>query len=247
MRNSDCRRRCDIAQRTAAVLAAVLAISVTFTAAAERDPHRPTCTTRRCLQIKSYLKAHYCGELPYGNGPDDGCQIVDPRGEQPNVQAIAKWSCDFDTKTNEQVCRQQGQVSASIRRIVERQMEPLGLAPAHNSGLGFTVLKSTSAGWSVVEGNYYRLEGENATFCQVVLTVSDGGYVQVLRKHRCRKSNADVGEGTSWSALGIDDVDGDGAPDIVLEGDEYENHWLEVVSLRGGSAQTIFSGLGYYL
>ena len=27
--------------------------------------------TTQCTQIKSYLKAHYCGESPYGNGPDD--------------------------------------------------------------------------------------------------------------------------------------------------------------------------------
>jgi hypothetical protein len=42
-------------------------------------------------------------------------------------------------------------------------------------------------------------------------------------------------------------VDGDGREEIVLAGDEYENHWLEVVSVRDGSCKTIFSGLGYYL
>jgi hypothetical protein len=34
---------------------------------------------------------------------------------------------------------------------------------------------------------------------------------------------------------------------LFLEGDAYENHWLEVVRLRDGTAKTIFSGLGYYL
>lgn len=57
----------------------------------------------------------------------------------------------------------------------------------------------------------------------------------------------DVPDGTSWSALGIADVDGDGDSDVILKGDAYEDHWLEVVSLRGGSVRTIFSGLGYYL
>ena len=41
--------------------------------------------------------------------------------------------------------------------------------------------------------------------------------------------------GTSWWPPGIADVDGDGKPNIVLEGDEDENHWLEVVSVGGRS------------
>ena len=34
---------------------------------------------------------------------------------------------------------------------------------------------------------------------------------------------------------------------VVEAGDEYEDHWLEVVSVQDRKAQTIFSGLGYYL
>ena len=34
---------------------------------------------------------------------------------------------------------------------------------------------------------------------------------------------------------------------ILLKGDEYEDHWLEVIRVHGGHAETIFSGLGYYL
>jgi hypothetical protein len=125
-------------------------------------------------------------------------------------------------------------------------MRQLGLQTAQNAQINFTVLKSTSAGWSVAEGTYYRLQGENATFCQVVVTVDASSRVNVLRQHRCHEENADVSEGTTWSLLGIADVDGDGQPDIISEGDEYENHWLEVVSLRSASVRTIFSGLGYY-
>jgi len=43
------------------------------------------------------------------------------------------------------------------------------------------------------------------------------------------------------------DVDGDGRPELVLEGDAYEDHWLEVVRIEDGSVKTIFSGLGYSL
>ncbi len=36
-------------------------------------------------------------------------------------------------------------------------------------------------------------------------------------------------------------------PELVLEGDAYEDHWLEVVRIGDGSVKTIFSGLGYSL
>jgi hypothetical protein len=81
----------------------------------------------------------------------------------------------------------------------------------------------------------------------VVVIVDADLQVNVLRRQRCHEENADVSEGTSWWPLGIADVDRDGNADVILEGDEYENHWLEVVSVRGASARTIFSGLGYYL
>jgi len=42
-------------------------------------------------------------------------------------------------------------------------------------------------------------------------------------------------------------VDGDGHMELILEGDAYEDHWFEVVSVKDGSFKTIFSGLGYYL
>jgi hypothetical protein len=46
----------------------------------------------------------------------------------------------------------------------------------------------------------------------------------------------------------VRDVNGDGTPDIVLEGDAYEDHWLEVISIsKNFTVRTIFSGLGYYL
>jgi hypothetical protein len=32
-----------------------------------------------------------------------------------------------------------------------------------------------------------------------------------------------------------------------LEGDAYEDHWLEVDKMQGGTFRKVFSGLGYYL
>jgi hypothetical protein len=56
-----------------------------------------------------------------------------------------------------------------------------------------------------------------------------------------------VPEVTQWSPVDVADVEGNGIEDVILEGDAYENHWLEVVTVHDGNVQTIYSGLGYYL
>src|SRR5207247_11118126 len=128
------------------------------------------------------------------------------------------------------------------RTLMASKMHRLGLPTATDAEI--KSLQATSAGWSVAAGTYHRLHGETATSCEVVVIVHADLRVHVLRQQPCHEENADVSEGMSWRPLGIADVDGDGNPDIVLEGDEYENHWLEVVSVRGRSVRTIFSGLG---
>lgn len=62
-----------------------------------------------------------------------------------------------------------------------------------------------------------------------------------------QKTDADVPQVTTWFPVDIADVDGDGQAEIVLEGDAYEDHWLEVFDIQDDSFKTIFSGLGYYL
>jgi hypothetical protein len=39
----------------------------------EKDPHRPACTSAPCKKIESFLRAHFCGASPAGNGPENGC------------------------------------------------------------------------------------------------------------------------------------------------------------------------------
>src|SRR6476646_11287179 len=100
----------------------VLIICAQLPIGAERDPHRPPCETTRCRQIKSFLKAHYCGESAFGNGPEDGCEIRVPSIVPAGMQVVAQLKCDWDDKKNEQVCQQRGQVPAALRTIVAQEM-----------------------------------------------------------------------------------------------------------------------------
>ena len=67
------------------------------------------------------------------------------------------------------------------------------------------------------------------------------------RKLPFQKTDVERPAVTQWSPIDLADVDGDGQVDVVLRGDAYEDHWLEVVSVGQGSSRTVFSGLGYYL
>jgi hypothetical protein len=57
----------------------------------------------------------------------------------------------------------------------------------------------------------------------------------------------DVPAMTQWSPIDLADVDRDGRTDAILQGDLYEDHWLEAVSVGQRFPRTLFSGLGYYL
>ena len=94
---------------------------------------------------------------------------------------------------------------------------------------------------------YSRLLGTDLELCQVIVVIDRTSQVLVLRQLPFQQTDADVPTVTQWFPLDLADVEGNGQIDVILEGDAYENHWLEVVSVRDGAAETIFSGLGYYL
>jgi hypothetical protein len=213
----------------------------------EKDPHRPACKNAHCRKIKSFVKAHYCGASPFANGPDDGCEIKAPQKPQADVEVIAAYKCEWNKSKQAPQCEQQGQPSAVVRGILIRELQRLGL-PANEKGQTFiTVWKSTLSGWSLAEADYSRSVGPDIELCQVIVIIDQSLHVIVLRKVPFQKTDADVPRVTQWSPIDIAHVEGDGREDIVLEGDAYENHWFEVVSVYDGSAQTVFSGLGFYL
>jgi hypothetical protein len=213
----------------------------------DKDPHRPTCTSTRCRKIESFLKRHYCGESPFGNGPDDGCEIKTIRKPQNGVDVILDYSCEWSEKKQAAECQQSGQVPSAVRVLLLGQLHRLGL-PANASGQTyFTLWKSAHSGWSIAVAYYSRTVGSDVELCEVVAIVDQSPRLIVLRKLPFEKTDADVPDVTQWAPLDIADVEGDGREEVILEGDAYENHWLQVVSIRDGAAQTIFSGLGYYL
>ena len=193
--------------------------------------------------MKSFVKNHYCGD-PVGNGPDDSCEIRQPK-KRLNVEVTA----DFDCKWVDGVrnCKQQRQPSSELRDLLVGELRRLGLPAGAKGQTYFTVWQPIGLDWSLVEAYYDHIAGSNVTLCQVIAIVGQNSHVSVLRKVPFQKTDADKNTVTTWSPLDLADVNADGQIEVMLEGDAYEDHWVEVVGTKDGSFKTIFSGLGYYL
>lgn len=213
----------------------------------EKDPHRPPCTSDQCRKIKSFLKSHYCGESPFGNGPDDGCDTRLPKKLSAGIKATADFDCKWDESSGTAKCQQHGEPSPEVRSILLREMRQIGLPQQAEAELHFVIWEPSSDGWSLAAAYYEHVSGSDLTLCQAITVIDQNGRVQVLRKVPFQRTDADVPEVTRWSPIDMADVDGDGRMEVILEGDAYENHWYEVLGMRDGSFKMIFSGRGYYL
>ena len=230
-----------------AAIVAMLAISSYSVGPSEKDPHRPQCLTERCRKIESFLKAHYCGESPFANGPDDSCDIRDIKGPQRGVKVVADYSCKWSDKHEVVQCEQQKQPSSQLRDALVRDLHRIGLRPKAAGETYFRIFKSSDSGWSVADASYSRLVDSEAELCGVIALVDRGLHTTVLRKVPFQKTDTDKPTVTQWSLIDLADMEGTGDQEILLKGDEYENHWLEVIDVHDGTVKTIFSGLGYYL
>ncbi|HXR32367.1 MAG TPA: hypothetical protein VN830_01570 [Verrucomicrobiae bacterium] len=128
-----------------------------------------------------------------------------------------------------------------------RELRRLGLPGGAKGTTYFTVWDSVPAQWSIVEAFYRHEVGSDIELCQVIMIVDQGSKLLVLRKSPFTKTDIDKPDVTSWSPLDLADVEGDGNVDVILSGDAYEDHWIEVIRIKDGLAKTVFSGLGYYL
>jgi hypothetical protein len=224
-----------------------LVAGVQLKAAAESDPHRPACVDAKCRKIMSFLKAHYCGESPYGVGPEGGCQIKSPKGPRPGVDVVADFGCEWSDAKRAIECKERGELSSSVRSLLINELRRLGL-PAKVSGQTyFRIWKSTTSSWSLAAAYYSRTAGSDLELCQVIVIIDQSSHVLVLRKLPFQKTDIDKPAVTQWSPTDLADVDGDGRADVILQGDAYEDHWLEVISVGHEPPRTVFSGLGYYL
>lgn len=237
---------------TFALVASALMLSASRTRASnqlENDPNRPSCTTAHCKAIESFVKSHYCGHSPAGNGPDNGCELLPPKKQPSGVEVIARFHCTFDESTDRDHCVQSGQPSAAVRNILMEQLRKAGLPENARGQIGVTVWKYRSKGWIVADAYYSSLVGLKVSLCQVIVHIDQDSHVVVLRKcpFTVKDADADTPDITNWGLVDVADVDGSGQPAIVLEGDAYEDHWFEVLRVHDGKCETIFSGLGYYL
>jgi len=213
----------------------------------EKDEHRPACTDSRCRKIRAFLKKHYCGESPFGDGSDDSCDLRDRQKRSTGVRVIADYTCEWNVTKDAAECTQHGQVTPELRGVLVRELRLLGV-PAEASGeTYFTVWKSERVSWSLTQAYYSHRIGPDIELCEVVAVVDQEANVTVLRKLPLKKTDVDVPDVTQWTLVDVADTRGGGQMDVVLVGDAYENHWLEVISVHNGSPETIFSGLGYYL
>jgi hypothetical protein len=98
----------------AILLAALISFPVAgveLRAANEADSHRPACANAQCRKTKSFLKTHYCGESPYGNGPDDGCLITPPKKLRAEINVRADFNCAWSESKQTTQCQQKGEPS----------------------------------------------------------------------------------------------------------------------------------------
>ena len=153
----------------------------------EKDPHRPPCTSARCRQIKSFLKSHYCGKSPFGNGPDDSCDTRVSKHPVRDTEVTADYACEWNESSKTSECKQRRQLASKDRNIVLREMRLLGLPKGSEQEVYFKGLKSPS-GLSVMEGSYDHVSGLELTFCEVILVDDANGGVRLLRKVRLPKS-----------------------------------------------------------
>jgi hypothetical protein len=111
----------------------------------------------------------------------------------------------------------------------------------------FAVWQSDRAGWFLAQAYYSHRIGPDIELCEVIAVVDQNAHVTVLEKRPLKKTDVDVPKVIQWELLDLADTRGDGQVDVILVGDAYEDHWLEVFSVHDGYAKKIFSGLGYYL
>lgn len=206
--------------------------------------HRTACTNPICRNVRAFVKAHYCGKSPFGNGPADSCEIVLQKNPLPGNSSIADFKCEWADQ-GQAHCMQRGVPSAEIRAGLLNHMHAIGLSKQNDNAVLFSDLISNSTGWHLIEAYYQQNEGNELEVCQVIAVYEPGQAIRWVRTVPFQKTDSDVPTVTLWSPISIAQINGQQT--FILEGDAYEDHWLEAITILDGHAVTVFSGLGYFL
>jgi hypothetical protein len=161
------------------------------------------------------LKDHYWGESPFGNGPDDGCDLRVEKRTVATTKVAAYYKCEWNAAESKSQCQQHGQPSSEFREILLRELLRLGLpangvpgqrdvrwlgretgspASAMFAGWGgkaekdvhYIVLQSAS-GWSLLAADYEQVAGTDLTLCEATVAVDPSGQPRVLREVPIKK------------------------------------------------------------
>lgn len=229
----------------AMVVCSVACLFLAKIAYSQVDTHRLPCESKECKSIRVFVKAHYCGESPFGNGPDDGCRIPNEFHRASDVQVKAGFACDSSDSGQGLNCRQQGSIPSGLRTALVEQMQRLGLPKQSESEVLFSQMVSTSSGWSLLDASYQHLQADELRECDVLAAADANGHLYVLHRVTCQNIDFEKPLVTTWTSVDIASVNG--REEFILTGDAYEDHWFEAFEILNGKPRLVFSGLGYYL
>jgi hypothetical protein len=137
----------------------------------EEDQHRLACTDASCHKIRTFLK-HYCGESPFGNGPEESCDVRNRHKRSPDVKVIADYNCEWNASKNAAECKQQGQITPELRGILASQLRQLGVPDKPPGETYFTVWQSNRVDWFLTQAYYSHRIGDDMEVCEVIAIVS---------------------------------------------------------------------------
>ncbi len=211
----------------------------------QADTHRRPCRNQECKEIRDFVKAHYCGESPFGNGPDQSCRVPNELRRSSDVQFKATFVCEINDAENELVCKQKGSIPSVLRDALSERMHRLGLPEQIDSKVLFSQMTSGSTGWSLLQASYQELQDGDLRECDVLAASDAESRIYVLHSVACQSTDFEKPLVTNWSPVDIANIDG--RQEFILLGDSYEDHWFEAFDIRNGVPTLAFSGLGYYL
>lgn len=186
--------------------------------------------------LERKLRAAYCVE-------DDqvDCRLRGP--EKIAAERAAAFDCRW---TDTVVCTQTLAAPPALAAVAREELLKAGL-PAREERVFVDALRVRPE-WTVVHAYHHAVSGERISVASVVLMVRDDGTRVVLRTQRFVRASLDGPSAAKLHfVLDVTDLDGDGAAELVLDGEAYEAHWLEVFTFREGKWRASFSGLGYSL